>query len=48
VSRSARGRGFTFGKLSRDKVNTDVLEVIGEGARNHHPKEVVALDYDTK
>jgi hypothetical protein len=45
---SARGRGFTLGKLSRDEINTDVLAVIGEGARNHHSKEVVALGYDIK
>jgi hypothetical protein len=37
-----------LGKLLRDEINTDVLTVIGEGARNHHPKEVVALSYDTK
>jgi hypothetical protein len=48
MSRSARGRGFTLGKLSRDEINTDVLTVIDEGAHNHHPKEVIALGYDTK
>jgi hypothetical protein len=48
VSRSAHGRGFTLGKLSRDEINTDVLAVIGEGAHNHHQKEIIALDYDTK
>jgi hypothetical protein len=37
-----------FGKLSRDEVNTDVIPVIGKGARNHQTKEVVALGYDTK
>jgi hypothetical protein len=45
---SARGRDFTLGNLSRDEINTDVLAVIGDGARNHHPKEVVALGYDTR
>jgi hypothetical protein len=35
-------------KLSRVEINTDVLAVIGEGARNHHEKKVVTLSYDTK
>jgi hypothetical protein len=48
MSRCAHGRGFTLGKLSRDEINTDVLAVIGEDARNHHPKKVIALGYDTK
>jgi hypothetical protein len=48
MSRSACGRDFTFEKLLRDEINTDVFVVIGEGACNHHPKEVIALSYDTK
>jgi hypothetical protein len=48
VLRSAHGRGFTLGKLSRGEINTDVLAVIDEGARNHHPKEVIALGYNIK
>jgi hypothetical protein len=48
VSRSARGRDFTLGKLLRDEINTDILVVIGEGICNHHSKEVIALDYDIK
>jgi hypothetical protein len=30
------------------KTTIDVLMVIGEGARNHHSKEVIAFNYDTK
>jgi hypothetical protein len=45
---SARGRSFTFGKLLRDEINIDVLMVIGEDAHNHHPKEVIVLDYNAK
>jgi hypothetical protein len=37
-----------FEKLLRDEINTDVLTVIGDGARNHYPNEVIALGYDTK
>jgi hypothetical protein len=48
VSRSAHGRGFTLEKLSKDEINTDVLVVIGEGAHNHHPKEVIVFGYNTK
>jgi hypothetical protein len=48
MSKSASGRGFTLRKLLRDEINTDVLTVIDEGARNHHLKEVIALDYDIK
>jgi hypothetical protein len=48
MSRSARGRGFTFGKLSRDEINTDVLAVIDEVACNNYLREVIALDYATK
>jgi hypothetical protein len=48
ASRSAWGRVFTLGKLLKDEINTDVFAIIDEGARNHYPKEVVVLGYDTK
>jgi hypothetical protein len=37
-----------FEKFLRDEINTDVLAVIGEDTHNHHPKQVVALDFYTK
>jgi hypothetical protein len=37
-----------LGSFRENEINTDVLAVIGEGACNHHPKEVIALGYNTK
>jgi hypothetical protein len=30
------------------KTTNDIFTVIDENARNHHPKKVIVLDYDTK
>jgi hypothetical protein len=37
-----------LGSFRETRITIDVLAVIVEGARNHHPKKIVALGYDTK